>query len=104
MVPTQTRKPGINGRAFSRQGKVSKFCLDWKNQGILHKVLENLKKIYWNFFLNWKSQGNLSASKNPANMVPYFKFKKKNLKNTGKVREICLSEKVETMLLFSLYD
>ena len=76
MVPTWTGKPGKMGEHFPNQKK------------------------------NWKSLGNLPASKseNPANMVPYFKLKKnlktylKTMKNTGKMREICQSEEVGTIM------
>ena len=44
MVPTGTGnqgKPGKMGRHFP----VREFCEDWKSQGILLKILENLEKI-----------------------------------------------------------
>ena len=30
-----------NKTAFCSQGKVSEFLLDWKSQGILHRMLKN---------------------------------------------------------------
>ena len=44
-----------------------------------------------------KSGKFVSHSEYPTNMVQYFKYKK-TLKNTGKVGEICKSEKVGTIL------
>ena len=78
----------------------------WEKSG---NFTQNTGKIAKNYTGKFKgileSQGNLSASnsENPANMVPYFKskmnFKKywKTVKNTGKVGEICQSEKMGTM-------
>ena len=34
-----------NGKAFSSQGKVREFCQDWKNQGILPKILEKQENL-----------------------------------------------------------
>ena len=34
-----------NGKTFSSQGKVREFCQDWKSQGILLTILENLEKF-----------------------------------------------------------
>ena len=36
-----------NGKTFSSQGKVREFCEDWRSQGILLKMLENQKNLYW---------------------------------------------------------
>ena len=61
---------------------------DWKNgkafssRGIFLKILEKSEKMLLKFFLKyWKIRGNLSVSnsENPANMVPYFTLKKKEL-------------------------
>ena len=41
----KTGKTWKNKKAFSRQGKVGEFCQDWKNQGILLKILEKSEKI-----------------------------------------------------------
>ena len=60
-----------NGKAFSSQGKVREICQDWKSQGILLKVLENQKKLYW-----------------------------KIEKNTGKVKEICQLVIVKTLQIW----
>ena len=68
-----------NGRAFSSQGKVREFY---------PKCQKNQKKIDWKMEKKkyWKSQGNLPASnsESPADMTPYFKYKK-NFKKTGKL-------------------
>ena len=77
MVPTDWKsgKTWKNGKAFSSQGKVRKFCQDRKSQLILLKILEKSEKITEKLKGILESQGNLSASnsQNPANMVPYFK-------------------------------
>ena len=63
-----------------------------KSQGILPKILEKIRKCYTGKFKRkkkkqncWKSWGHLSVSnsENPANMVWYFKLKKR----TGKLRK-----------------
>ena len=57
-------------------------------------ILKNWKKY-------WESQGNLSASNSETLQIWHYTLKKKrtlkileNRENTGKVREICQSEKV----------
>ena len=65
MVPTWTGKMGEH---FPVGEKLENFKMFEKSEKIALKI----------FFKYWKSQGNLPASnsENPANMVPYFKFKK----------------------------
>ena len=46
----RTGKTWKNGKVFSIQGKVREFCQDWKSQGIVLKILENLE----NFLKYWK--------------------------------------------------
>ena len=47
MVPTGTGKQGKAGK-MGRHFPVKELCQDWKNQGILLKILEKSeKKLYW---------------------------------------------------------
>ena len=87
MVPTET---GKTGRHFPVGEKSGNFANTRKVWEFYPKYWENQKKGFWKIEkkkIYWKSQGNLSASnsENPANMVPYFRFKKEHKKNTGKV-------------------
>ena len=45
MVPTGTGKQGKPGK-MGRHFPVREFCQDWKNQGILLKILEKSEKNY----------------------------------------------------------
>ena len=91
------------GEHFPVREKSGDFAETGKVREFYPKYWTNQKKLYWKIKKKyWKSQGNLLASnsENPANMVPYFKKKKKTKiqytgklqKNTGKVREICLKK------------
>ena len=69
--------------------------LDWKNRRILSKILENKNKY-------WKRPRNLAARKLESMEIWCYTLNKKStLKNTGKVREICQSEKVGSMQLLT---
>ena len=56
---------------MGRHFPVREFCQDWKSQGILPKILEKSKRLYW-----------------------------KIEKNTGKVREICQPVIVKTLQIW----
>ena len=74
-VPTRTGKTGKMGRHFPVREKSGNFVKTGKVRGFYSKFWKNQKKLYW-----------------------------KTAKNTGKVREICQSEKVETMVSFKFSD
>ena len=92
-----------NGKAFSSQVKVGEFCQDWKSRGILLKILENWKKLYWKIEKNTGKVGEICQLVIVKTRQIWYHTlnKKKNFKKywkrQGKVGEICQSEKVGTM-------
>ena len=59
-----------------------------KSQGILPKILEKSEKLYWK--IEKKNTGKVREicqpvnSENPGSMIPYFRLKRKTIKNAGK--------------------
>ena len=120
---TGKRKTWKNGKAFSSQGKVRELCQDWKSPGkvgeFYSKYWKNQTKLCWKIEKKkkkkkkyWKNQGNLLASNSENLQIWYHTLnKKRTLKNTGKLQkitgkvgEICQSEKVGTMKIPSAFS